>query len=87
MWYIVLGLVAALFAVIAFGMFKLNKQRNDYEKKIKEIEKQAQAETEKAKEILKKAGDVKVEARDKDFSDSVNFVADKLHDMAQAKNK
>ena len=82
MWYIVLGLVAAFFAAVAFGAFRLNKERDKHEKEIEEIKKKEQDHEKAVVQAVEKASEIKDAVRTGDHAIDIGTMSDKLHEFA-----
>lgn len=79
MWYIVLGLVAAFFAAVAWGAFRLNRERDKHEKEIEEIKKREAEHAQKTADAITEAERIKESANTGNHSDDLHTMADQLH--------
>jgi mannitol-specific phosphotransferase system IIBC component len=82
--YIIMGLVAAIFAIFGVGATYLNYERKNYERKLTAQAKET-AENEKRKaDIITETERDKSEVRTGDHAHDVHTMADKLHEYANA---
>ena len=85
MWYIVIGLVAAFFAALAFGAFRLNKERDKHEKEIEELKKKELEHEQAVNAAVEKAAEIKDAVKTGNHERDFGAMADKLHEFAGKK--